>query len=296
VLSAISGAAGLMPTLSAVRRGKRVALANKESMVIAGPLMFREVQEHSAELIPVDSEHSAIFQAMDGNKHNPVSRILLTASGGPFLNTPANKLRQILPEMALKHPRWKMGKKITIDSATLMNKALEIIEARWLFNVDFRRIEVVIHPECIIHSMVEYEDGSVIAQLSLPDMRTPIAFSLTYPERSFLGLKRLDLTSIGTLHFFKPDRRRFPSIDYAYSALRECGETGGTMPAVLNASNEVAVEAFLNRKLGFLDIFKTIEYAMSKHKPFIPRSVEDILEADKAGRMYAMEFIKKLGG
>ncbi len=294
VVSAISGAAGLIPTLSAIKRGKRVALANKESMVIAGMLMVKEIKKHHAELIPVDSEHSAIFQSLSGNRKDRVARILLTASGGPFFNTPLAGLKKITPYMALRHPKWKMGRKITIDSATLMNKALEIIEARWLFDVPPESIEVVIHPECIIHSMVEFRDGSLIGQFSLPDMRTPIAYALTYPDRAELGLKKLDLTEIGTLHFSKPDRKKFPSIDYAYSALAECNQKGGTMPSILNASNEVAVNAFLNGEIKFLDIYKTIEYTMKRHKSFIPDTIEDVLEADNSGRKIALEYIKKI--
>jgi 1-deoxy-D-xylulose-5-phosphate reductoisomerase len=294
VVSAISGAAGLLPTFSAIRRGKRVALANKESMVIAGTLMVKEVKKHSAELIPVDSEHSAIFQSINGKNSDTISRILLTASGGPFFNTPLSELKKIKPENALKHPKWKMGKKITIDSATLMNKALEIIEARWLFGVPAQNIEVIIHPECIIHSMVEFSDGSIIGQFSLPDMRTPIAYALTYPERRELGLKKLNLTEIGELHFAEPDRKKFPSIDYAYSALRECNHNGGTMPAVLNASNEIAVNAFLNGEINFLDIYGTIEYTMKRHKSFVPGTIEDVLEADRSGREVALEYIKKI--
>lgn len=296
VISAISGAAGLIPTFSAIKKGKRVALANKESMVLGGPLILREIKKSSAELIPVDSEHSAIFQSINGKGKNSISRILLTASGGPFYNTPLSEFKNIKPEKALRHPKWKMGKKITIDSATLMNKALEIIEARWLFDVPAQNIEVVIHPECIIHSMVEFIDGSIIGQFSLPDMRTPIAYALTCPERVELGLKRLDLTEIGSLHFVKPDRKRFPSIDFAYAALSECNQNGGTMPAVLNASNEVAVNAFLQGEIGFLDIFRTVEHSMKKHKPFVPETVDDILYADREGRKIAIEYIKKSGG
>lgn len=294
VVSAISGAAGLIPTFSAIKKGKRVALANKESMVIGGALMLREIKKSSAELIPVDSEHSAIFQSINGKGKNSIARILLTASGGPFLNTPFSEFKNIKPEMALKHPKWEMGEKITIDSATLMNKALEIIEARWLFDVRPQNIEVVIHSECIVHSMVEFIDSSIIGQFSLPDMRTPIAYALTYPERAELGLKQLDLTKIGSLHFAKPDRKKFPSIDYAYAALSECNQSGGTMPAVLNAANEVAVHAFLNSEIGFLDIFRTVEHSMNKHKPFVPETVEDVLDADGEGRMIAINFIKKI--
>lgn len=294
VVSAISGAAGLIPTFSAIKKGKRVALANKESMVMGGALIMREIKKSSAELIPVDSEHSAIFQSINGRGKASISRILLTASGGPFLNTPFTKFKNIKWKDALKHPKWEMGRKITIDSATLMNKALEIIEARWLFDVPPKNIEVLIHPECIIHSMVEFRDGSVIGQFSLPDMRTPIAYALTYPERADIGLKQLDLTKIGSLHFVKPDRKKFPSIDYAYSALAECNQKGGTMPIVLNAANEMAVHAFLNDEIGFLDIFRTIEHTMNKHKPFIPETVEDILYTDGEGRTVATNFINKI--
>lgn len=294
VVSAISGSAGLLPTLSAIRKGKRVALANKESLVIAGSLVLKELKKYSSELIPVDSEHSAIFQSLMGNRNNSIRRILLTASGGPFLNTPISMLKRVKPEMALNHPKWKMGKKITVDSATLMNKALEIIEARWLFNVSPNSIEVLIHPECIVHSMVEFCDGSILGQFSLPDMRGPIAFALTYPERRDLGLKKLDLTQIRALHFMKPDRRKFPSLDYAYESLSACGGKGGTMPAVMNAANEVAVNSFLNREINFFDIYRSIEYSMAKHKPYMPRCIDDIIDADISGRRYAEEFIKKI--
>lgn len=294
VVSAISGAAGLIPTFSAIKRGKRVALANKESMVIAGPLILKELKRHSGELIPVDSEHSAIFQSINGDRKKSISRLLLTASGGPFLNTPLKDLKKIKPENALKHPKWKMGRKITVDSATLMNKALEVIEARWLFEVPPDNIEVVIHPECIVHSMVEFKDGSVIGQFSLPDMRTPIAYALTYPERADLGLKRLDITEIGALHFYEPDRKKFQGLDFAYSALEECNQKGGTMPAVLNASNEIAVDAFLNKLINLLDIYDTIEYSMKRHKAYIPTTIDDLLDADRFGREKASEYIRKI--
>lgn len=294
VVSAISGSAGLIPTLKAIRAGKRIALANKESLVVAGKIIVDEVRKNRAELIPVDSEHSAIFQSLNGNRDQGIEKILLTASGGPFWDKPLKELKKITPEMALKHPKWKMGKKITVDSATLMNKALEIIEARWLFDVSPDKIEVLIHPECIVHSMVEFKDGSVIGQFSLPDMRMPIAFALTYPKRAELGLRRLSFTEVGTLRFIRPDVKKFPSINFAYSAISECNQSGGTMPAVMNAANEVAVDAFLKGEIGFFDIFNVIENTMRNHRPFIPETIEDVLDADSFGREHALNFIKKI--
>jgi len=239
----------------------------------------------------VDSEHSAVFQCLLGNNKDYLRRIILTASGGPFLNTQFNKLKKVDPQTALRHPKWKMGRKITVDSATFMNKALEIIEAKWLFNTPPEMIDVLIHPECIVHSMVEFADGSIIAQMGVTDMRIPISFALTFPERLETGLKGLNLVSTKGLHFIEPDRKKFPSLDYAYEALSACNGSGGTMPVVLNASNEEAVNAFLAREIGFMDIFKTIDYTLKKHTPSIPESIEDILDVDREAREYAKEYI-----
>ena len=240
VVSAISGAAGLMPTLAAIEAGKDIALANKETMVMAGEIVNRRAKLKKVKILPVDSEHSAIFQCLQGEKIENLKRIILTASGGPFLNFKANQLKQVKLSQALKHPRWKMGKKITIDSATLMNKGLEVIEAKWLFNLDVEKIEVLIHPQSIVHSMIELIDGSVLAQMGIPDMRIPITYALTYPERIINDLSSLNLLKTEKLEFSKPDIKKFPCLRVAY----EAGLCGGTAPAVLNASNEIAVAAF----------------------------------------------------
>ncbi|MDH3802988.1 MAG: 1-deoxy-D-xylulose-5-phosphate reductoisomerase, partial [Deltaproteobacteria bacterium] len=250
ILSSMVGAAGLIPTLSAIRAGKDVALANKETLVMAGALVMGEVRRSQVELLPVDSEHNAIFQAMEGHRREDLKRILLTASGGPFLNMPKEQLESVTPTQALAHPNWAMGPKISIDSATLMNKGLEVIEAKWLFDVPVEKIDVHVHPQSIVHSMVEYIDGSVIAQMGIPDMRIPIAYALAYPERLELGLPRLDFFTVQTLTFQEPDLNRFPCLKLAFAACK----AGGTMPAVLNAANEVAVQAFLDNRIPFSGI------------------------------------------
>ncbi|MDI6752376.1 MAG: 1-deoxy-D-xylulose-5-phosphate reductoisomerase [bacterium] len=279
VLIAISGAESLLPTLAAIRAGKRIALASKEALVLAGEILMEEAKKSGAEIIPVDSEHSAIFQCLEDRKEP--KRVILTASGGPFLNRPT--LENISPDEALSHPTWAMGKRITIDSATLMNKGLEVIEAVRLFNVRPRDIEVVIHPEAILHSAVEFSDGTVIACLSNPDMRLAIAYALTYPERSNGLIKPLDLTELGKLSFRKPDINRFPCLCLAYSAI----EKGGTMPAVLNAADEVAVEAFLEGKIPFMGIPKLIEGVVSAHSIVDSPNIEEVLGADRWARQKA---------
>ena len=280
VVSALVGAVGLPPTIAAIRAGKRVALANKETMVIAGELINRLVSEHGAELLPVDSEHSAIFQCLVGEPDVGVERLILTASGGPFRELAAGEFASITPERALKHPNWAMGPKITIDSATLMNKGLEVIEARWLFDIPASRIDVVVHPQSIIHSMVQFIDGSVKAQLGLPDMRLPIQFALAWPERLTNNHERLDLTILNGLSFHAPDITRFPSLRLAYEAL----ERGGTAPAVLNAANEIAVAAFLDHAIRFTDIPALIERALAETSIADAPSLDIIIEADKRTR------------
>ncbi|HEV8243706.1 MAG TPA: 1-deoxy-D-xylulose-5-phosphate reductoisomerase [Nitrospirales bacterium] len=290
VISAIVGGAGLVPTLAAIRAGKCIALANKEPMVMAGKLMQDEARKHGVRIFPVDSEHSALFQSMEGHRVEDIRRLILTASGGPLWGLPKEQLHGVTVEQALKHPNWKMGDKITIDSATLMNKGLEVVEARWLFDIPASKIEVVVHRESIIHSLVEYADRSVIAQLGLPDMRTPIAYAMNYPERIPLDLPSLNLAQIGTLTFFDPDHDRFPCLRFGYEALR----VGGTMPAALNAANEVAVQAFLDRKLGFLGIAETIRRTMDAHKPVEISTLEDALRADTWARTKAGEIVETL--
>jgi len=275
VVSALAGSLGLLPTLAAVKAKKNLALANKESLVMAGEILMQEVKEREVFLIPVDSEPSAIFQALAGHRRKDVKRLILTASGGPFRQTPRDQLAKVTPEQALNHPQWRMGKKVTIDSASLMNKGLEVIEAHWLFDIPASRIEVNIHPQSIVHSMVEYNDGSVVALMSLPDMRGPIAYALTYPERLDLKLPSLNLYEVGPLSFSPVDQTRFPALGLAYRALQE----GGTMPAVLNAANEVAGEAFLQGRLGFLQIFQLISKIMDRHSPLASPSLDHILQA-----------------
>ena len=290
VISAIVGAAGLVPTLTAIRSGKHIALANKEPMVMAGKLMQEEAHKHGVRIFPVDSEHSAIFQSLEGHRLEDVRRLILTASGGALWTLAKDELQHVTPERALKHPNWKMGSKITIDSATLMNKGLEVVEARWLFDIPESRIEVMVHRESIIHSLVEYEDRSMIAQLGLPDMRTPISYAMRYPERLPLDLPSLDLTEIGTLSFCKPDHDRFPCLNLGYESLR----TGGTMPAAMNAANEIAVDAFLNGGIRFTEIAEVIRHTMDAHTPKAVSSLEDALEADRWAREKAESLVHAL--
>jgi 1-deoxy-D-xylulose-5-phosphate reductoisomerase len=288
VISAIVGGAGLKPTLSALQAGRPVALANKEPMVMAGQLMQQEAKKHGVTIFPIDSEHSAIFQSMEGHRKVDIRRVVLTASGGPFWDWPVTDLEHVTPEQALKHPNWKMGDKITIDSATLMNKGLEVIEARWLFDIPAAQLDVVIHRESIIHSLVEYCDGSVISQLGHPDMRTPISYAMNYPERVPLHPPILDLGKIGKLTFFPPNAEKFPCLQLAYDALS--GEPG--LPATLNAANEVAVHAFLKNQIAFLDIPKVIQETMTAYIPTPLATIEDVLEVDQWARRTAEEIMK----
>ena len=283
VMAAIVGAAGLPASLAAARAGKRVLLANKEALVMAGPLFMGAARRARAELLPIDSEHNAVFQCLAGNSPKAVRRIVLTASGGPFRGMPVEKLRGVTPEQACAHPNWVMGRKISVDSATMMNKGLEVIEARWLFDAAPESIEVLIHPQSIVHSMVEYVDGSVIAQLSNPDMRVPIAHALGFPERIASGARSLDLAALGQLSFERPDHARFPCLDLAYAALR----AGGTSPAVLNAANEVAVEAFLASKMPFTAIPRVIGETLEAVAGREAASLADVLEADAEARRAA---------
>jgi len=290
VVSAIVGGAGLVPTLAAIRGKKHIALANKEPMVMAGQLMQEEARRAGVRIFPVDSEHSAIFQSLEGHRIKDVRRLILTASGGALWNLPKEALPDVTPERALQHPNWKMGAKITIDSATLMNKGLEVVEARWLFDIPESRIDVLIHRESIIHSLVEYEDRSMISQLGLPDMRTPISYAMRYPDRLPLDLPSLDLTEIGTLTFCKPDHDRFPCLRLGYESLR----IGGTMPAAMNAANEIAVDAFLNGGIRFTDISDIIQSTMQAHTPQPVLSVEAALEADRWAREKADSLVHTL--
>jgi 1-deoxy-D-xylulose-5-phosphate reductoisomerase len=285
VMAAIVGAAGMASTLAAAAAGKRVLLANKEALVMAGPLLTRVAREAGAELLPIDSEHNAVFQCLSDIK--AVRRILLTASGGPFRALPLDKFAAATPEQACAHPNWVMGRKISVDSATMMNKGLEVIEARWLFEVAPERIEVLIHPQSIVHSLVEYVDGSVLAQLSNPDMRVPIAHALAHPGRIESGAQPLDLAALRSLSFEQPDERRFPCLRLAYAALR----AGGTAPALLNAANEVAVEAFLARRLPFTGIARVIEHTLAQVAPAAAHELDALLDADARARRAAAALV-----
>lgn len=276
---AISGKAGLDPTLAAIRAGKSIALATKEVLVMAGGFVTAEAKRHGASLLPIDSEPSAIWQCLQGEQ-NRVARLILTASGGPFRHLSQNALSRVTPQQALDHPTWRMGPKVTIDSATMMNKGFEVIEAHWLFDVPYDSIEVVLHPQSIVHSMVEFVDGSVKAQLSPPDMRLPIQYALFYPERPPSKLPRLDFPSLGALTFEPPDLEKFPCLKLAL----EAGRKGGTYPAVLSAADEVAVELFLGRRVGFLDIARLVEQALEEHQSVPNPSLEEILAADAWAR------------
>jgi len=287
VVAAIVGAAGLVPTAAAIAAGKDVALANKETLVTAGRLMMDLVREKGVKLYPVDSEHSAVFQSLEGQSRKDLKRIILTASGGPFLTLPLERLTQVSVDDALNHPNWSMGQKITIDSATMMNKGLEVIEARWLFDVSTEQIDVHIHPQSIIHSMVEYVDGCVMAQLGVPDMKAPIAYALTYPERVTTGVKPLDLTKLTGLTFFEPDNARFPCLGLAYRAMAD----GESMPAVMNAANEIAVDAFLRGRITFTEIAKLIEMTMDAHHPHTLSVIEEVLTTDRWARQKARELL-----
>jgi 1-deoxy-D-xylulose-5-phosphate reductoisomerase len=287
VMSAIVGAAGLAPTLAAVRRGAVVALANKEALVSAGPVMMSEVRASGATLLPVDSEHNAIFQVFDFDRREAVDRIILTASGGPFRELSTEEMVGVTPEQAIAHPNWKMGAKISVDSATLMNKGLEVIEAHYLFALDPSRIEVVIHPESVVHSLVAYIDGSVLAQLGTPDMRTPIAYCLGWPRRIPAPSAALDLAKIGQLRFESPDEQRFPALGLARQAL----QTGGSAPTILNAANEVAVQGFLSGRVGFLDIVRIVESTLERVPASSLECLDDVYAIDAEAREAAAELV-----
>ncbi len=292
VVAAIVGAAGLAPTLAAARAGKRILLANKEALVMSGSIFMDAVHDNGATLLPVDSEHNAIFQCLprEAAPHGGVSKIILTASGGPFRTREPATLVNVTPEQACKHPNWVMGRKISVDSATMMNKGLEVIEAHWLFSLPGERIEVLIHPQSVIHSLVSYADGSVLAQLGNPDMRTPIAHALAFPERVDSGVAQLDLVQVATLSFEKPDYARFPCLALAMKALAE----GGLASAALNAANEIAVEAFLNRRIGFMAIAQTVDAVLNALGNGSAASLDDVLEADAAARRAAHTIIESL--
>ncbi|MGB3210502.1 MAG: 1-deoxy-D-xylulose-5-phosphate reductoisomerase [Desulforhopalus sp.] len=289
-LSAIVGAAGLLPTLAAIEAGKDIGLANKETLVMAGRIVMTAVLEKGVKLLPVDSEHSAIFQALEAGRRKDLRKIILTASGGPFRGLSRQQLLHVTKEQALDHPNWNMGRKISIDSATLMNKGLEVIEARWLFDVESEKIEVVVHPQSIIHSLVEYMDGSVLAQLGIPDMRIPISYALSYPARLPLGLRPLNLSKCGTLDFLEPDHLSFPALNLAFTAL----ESGGVLPAVLNSANEIAVQAFLDSKITFPQIAETVARTMDIVQEGSEEILDDILGADSSSRREALTIIKNL--
>ncbi|PRX33636.1 1-deoxy-D-xylulose 5-phosphate reductoisomerase [Orenia metallireducens] len=285
LVNAVVGAIGVKPTLAAIRAGKDIALANKETLVTAGAIVMREAKENDVRILPIDSEHNAIFQALQGEDRAGVKKIILTASGGPFRTISADKLSEVSVEEALNHPNWDMGGKITIDSATLMNKGLEVIEAKWLFDLDYEQIDVVVHPQSIIHSLVEYKDHSILAELGLPDMKVPIQYALTYPQRNTNNLESLNLAKVGELTFEEPRKELFPCLDYAY----EAGKRGGTMPAVLNAANEVAVSKFLAGKIKFIDIPKLIKMVMSAHEVVDDPTLDQIIEADTWARVEAQK-------
>jgi 1-deoxy-D-xylulose-5-phosphate reductoisomerase len=288
VVSAMVGAAGLLPTLDAIDAGRDIALANKETLVMAGGIVLQKAKAKGVHIIPVDSEHSAVFQCIQGNRREDIRRIILTASGGPFLDCSREELSAVTPAQALRHPNWSMGKKVTIDSATMMNKGLEVIEAGWLFGIPVSAIDVLIHPRSIVHSLVEYRDGTLIAQLGAPDMRIPIAYALSYPRRLPRRSPLLDLSQIGSLEFFKPDAERFPALKIAYAA----AEKGGTQPAVMNAANECAVAAFIEGKIGFTDICRVSERVLECHRVRVNPGIEHILAADRRAREEAEQIIE----
>src|SRR4030095_6962517 len=292
VISGMVGALGLVPTLRAIEAGKSIGLANKETMVVAGELMTRAAHNSGAKIFPVDSAHSAVFHALQGHNSDEVKRIVLTASGGPFLKTSKEDLKKVTLAQALRHPNWSMGPKITVDSATLMNKGLEIIEARWLFDVPEDKIAVTVHPQSVIHSMVEYVDGSVIAQLGIPDMRIPIAYAMSFPKRLENALPALDLFRVRDLNFFEPDLTRFPPLNLARLALRR----GGAAPCALNAANEVAVANFLEEKIQFLDIPRVVESVLNSNGFGSASSLEELLKCDRQAREKASEIISDMGG
>lgn len=288
VLTAVVGMIGLIPTMAAIKSKKTIALANKETLVTAGEIVMAEAKKNNVEILPVDSEHSAIFQCLNGERKKDVEKIILTASGGPFRCKNKEELINVTKNQALKHPNWDMGRKISIDSSTLMNKGLEVIEAKWLFDVDVEDIDIVVHPQSIIHSMVSFKDSSVMAQMGCPDMRLPIEYALTYPQRSKTDFERLDLTKIGNLTFEKPDMETFPCLELAFRALK----LGGTYPTVLNSANEVLVNEFLDDKIGFYDIPYYIERSLQQHNNRNNPTLEDILEVDKETREFLANLLK----
>jgi 1-deoxy-D-xylulose-5-phosphate reductoisomerase len=289
VVVALVGYSGLMPTISAIRYGIPIALANKETLVVAGDLIKNLASEHQVEIYPVDSEHSAIYQCLVGEDRNEIEKIYLTASGGPFRQWGARELEQVTPAQALKHPNWSMGSKITIDSATMMNKGLEAIEAHWLFDLEPRQIDVIIHPQSIVHSIVQFADGSMKAQMGLPDMRVPIAYALTAPDRLKTRFKRFSFDEISKLTFEKPDPEKFINLNLAYQAMHH----GGNMPCILNAANEVAVEAFLKEQIGFMEIPRIVEQSMKKIRHIPEPALEDYIQTDDETRVYARSLITK---
>ncbi|WP_419724912.1 1-deoxy-D-xylulose-5-phosphate reductoisomerase [Terrisporobacter petrolearius] len=288
VLTAVVGMIGLVPTMAAIKAKKTIALANKETLVTAGEIVMEEAKKNNVDILPVDSEHSAIFQCLNGERKKDVEKIILTASGGPFRGKSKEELINVTKNQALKHPNWDMGRKISIDSSTLMNKGLEVIEAKWLFDVDVENIDIVVHPQSIIHSMVSFKDSSVMAQLGCPDMRLPIEYALTYPGRSETDFERLDLAKIATLTFEKPDMETFPCLQLAFKVLK----LGGTYPTVLNAANEVLVNEFLEDKIGFYDIPYYIERSLEQHNNRSNPTLEDILEVDKETREFLSNLLK----
>jgi 1-deoxy-D-xylulose-5-phosphate reductoisomerase len=291
-IAAMTGSSGLLPTFSAIAAGKDVALANKETLVIAGSLLTKESRKTDAKIFPIDSEHSAIQQSIQGHRREDLKRIILTGSGGPFKDFSIERLSTVTPKEALRHPKWRMGRKISVDSATLMNKGMEAIEAKWLFGLEMNQIEILLHPQSIIHSMVEYMDGSIIAQLASPDMRIPISYALSYPRHLKGELPSLDLSEVGTLSFEKPDTNRFRCLDLALAA----SKIGESMPAVLNGANEIAVNAFLEGNIGFLEIPQIIEKTMEKHEIFPINSIDQAIEADQWAQLQAQEILKKMVG
>ncbi|MDI6845132.1 MAG: 1-deoxy-D-xylulose-5-phosphate reductoisomerase [Candidatus Saccharicenans sp.] len=291
VVSAMTGIAGLKPTLAALNSGKDLALANKETMVVAGALIRKMASQTGSRIIPVDSEHSGVFQCLRGNNKKQVKKIYLTASGGPFFRVPLEELPKKTLAEALKHPRWKMGRKVTIDSATMMNKGLELIEARWLFNLRPEQLEVLIHPQSIVHALVEFVDGSILAQLSQTDMKIPIQYALSFPERWESPLPYLSLAEIGSLEFYPVEEKRYPLFNLARRVL----EAGRSFPVVLNAANEVAVEAFLEEEINFGEIFQVVEYCLEAHRPRYLKTLEEILETDRITRELARQFLRKRG-
>ena len=290
VLTAMVGFAGLKPTIAAIKAGKHIALANKETLVVAGELITGLAKKHKVKILPVDSEHSAIFQCLAGEEGNPIEKIILTASGGPFRGKSLAFLAGVAREDALKHPNWVMGAKITIDSATLMNKGLEVIEAKWLFNLDVSQVDVIVHPQSIIHSMVQFEDGSIKAQMGLPDMKLPIQYALAYPTRLKNNFKRFDFINYPELTFEKPDAATFRNLALAFEALKQ----GGNMPCIINAANEVAVAGFLNKKIGFLAMSRIIEACMQQIAFTANPVLDDYLNTDKETRIFAQNLIQKM--